>query len=126
MKFAPIQFSKRFPALTCCVFVQHEKVDAFREFNPRAKPSGRATAAAIVLPEGAAYIGVTICADGDQFVKKVGRAKALGRAFQAYRNVWKYRAVFSLEQLKAAIADEIEIKRTEMVRQTIKREAARA
>jgi|HubBroStandDraft_6_1064221.scaffolds.fasta_scaffold476397_2 hypothetical protein len=73
MKFELHQFSKRFPPLECAVIVLHDP--------PRAQ---RGTGAAIVLPNGRAWLGVAICADGDTFVKATGRQKAIGRAFRSY------------------------------------------
>ncbi len=81
MKFEPHKFSRRFPAINCAIVVVHEKSwTSYETFRPR--PS-RATAAAIIDDDGMVYIGVTLCAEGDQFVKKIGRQKAIGRAARA-------------------------------------------
>lgn len=71
MNFAPHKFSRRFPEVECAILVVHEKPTHYR-----------GTAAAIITKEGGVYIGVTLCAPGDQYVKKIGRAKAIGRAAQ--------------------------------------------
>lgn len=70
MTFEKLQFSRRFPPLTCAVFVIHDK--------PGTKYRG--SAAAIVLQDGRMYVGTSICSPQDQFVKKLGRIKAVGRA----------------------------------------------
>jgi hypothetical protein len=70
MKFELRQFSKRYVPVECAVFVIHEPVAVVL----------RATGAAILTTDGAVFIGVALCSRHDQFIKKVGRAKALGRA----------------------------------------------
>jgi len=71
MKFTVQKFSKRFPAVQCACFVMHE---------PAGTPF-RATGAALILQSGAVYIGIAACSPADLFVRSVGRAKAIGRAF---------------------------------------------
>lgn len=85
MKFSAHQFSKRFSPVDCSIFVIHDDVHT----------KYRGTAAAIILPSGAVYIGTSVCSPGDQFVKKVGRAKAIGRAFQAMRKEKREMAISS-------------------------------
>ena len=72
MKFAMHSFSKRKPAVECAVFVIHEAPQT----------AYRATGAAIIMPSGMVYVGVCACSPSDAFVRKVGRAKAIGRAYQ--------------------------------------------
>lgn len=83
MKFTERQFSKRFPPIECAVFVMHEP--ALSSPMLVISPEYRATGAAIILPYGAVYVGVSVCSPEDQFIKATGRSKALGRAFQAMR-----------------------------------------
>ena len=75
MTFNSYQFSRRFPLLECAVIIIHDKP----------KAGYRATGAAIVLPDGTVYCGVSVCSPKDQFVRATGRNKAIGRAFQEYR-----------------------------------------
>lgn len=76
MQFDTRQFSKRFPKVTCSLFVIHEPLPIHTSMH-------RGTAAAIILPDGRFWIGVALCSPCDQYVKATGRQKALGRAFQA-------------------------------------------
>lgn len=92
MKFESRTFSRRFPAVECAIFVVHEPelCLVFRPDEPpkmvsSAVPEYRGTAAALILPDGRYWIGVTLCSPQDQFVKASGRAKAVGRAFVEYR-----------------------------------------
>lgn len=94
MKFEDHRFSKRFPPVNCALFVIHEPSvagKAFIEYDPaKGIPNVRAmqyrgTAAAIILPDGRFWVGVCLCAPMDQFVKKIGRQKAIGRAYVALR-----------------------------------------
>lgn len=89
MKFESRSFSKRHPAIECALFVIHEQVNhlPYVEYQPGLgipSPASlhlRGTAAAIILPDGRFWIGVCLCSPKDQFVKSVGRAKAVGRAY---------------------------------------------
>lgn len=88
MKFTKHRFSKRSPEVECAVFVVHEPAPGpFVEYDPtQGIPPFlryRGTAAAIILPDGRFWVGVTLCSPSDQFVKAKGRAKAIGRAWQA-------------------------------------------
>lgn len=74
LKFEPRWFSDRYAELECGVFVVH--------YRENGRPRG--TIAAIVLPTGEYWFGVALSNPSDQFVKKVGRAKAIGRAFGNY------------------------------------------
>lgn len=74
MKFEERRFSKRLPPVECAIIVVHEHHDSVL----------RGTGAALVLPNGRAWIGVALCAPGDQFVKTTGRTKATGRAVKAF------------------------------------------
>ena len=71
MKFESRTFSKRFAPQECVVFVMHE---------PDGTPF-RATGAALILRSGAAYVGIAVCSPADRFIRSVGHAKAVGRAF---------------------------------------------
>jgi hypothetical protein len=90
MKFEEHRFSKRFPPVTCALFVIHEapmpQIVVPRDDFPFVanRSIHRGTAAAIILPDGRFWIGVCLCAPMDQFVKKIGRQKAIGRAARAY------------------------------------------
>ena len=98
MKFDYRQFSKRFPAIECAVFVIHEPpqvpsmADCMKHDPVLGSlyPEGnnhwlyRGTAAAIILPDGRFWVGVCLCSPSDQFVKVTGRNKAIGRAFVKY------------------------------------------
>lgn len=84
MKFESRKFSKRFPPVECAIFVVHEPFEAKRyETTTGVVYQYRGTAAAIILPDGRFWVGATLCSPRDQFVKKIGRAKAIGRAFVA-------------------------------------------
>lgn len=89
MKFNKHKFSNRFPALDCAIFVMHQPSDPGRYElvggGHLSYAEYRATGAAIILPDGAVYVGVSVCSPEDQFVKATGRSKAIGRAFQAIR-----------------------------------------
>src|SRR3990167_1731210 len=91
MNFTEHKFSKRFPPVTCAIFVVHEpqalNVTSDTGFDLRTVPARvyRGTAAAIILPDGRFWVGVTLCSPSDPFVKATGRAKAIGRAYQAIR-----------------------------------------
>ena len=87
MKFEKRQFSKRFPAVECALFVVHEPDHkSLHTYTPTFKCGAeyelRGTAAAIILPDGRFWVGVCLCSPSDQFVKVTGRNKAIGRAFQ--------------------------------------------
>lgn len=87
MKFEKRHFSRRHAPLDCALFVVHEPCDAtLRDKYGMDLPSHlmyRGTAAALILPDGDYWIGVTLCSPGDQFVKKSGRDKAVGRAYRS-------------------------------------------
>ena len=85
MKFHSHQFSTRFPPVVCAFFVLHEPY--FRASEPFTldEKVTRGTAAAIILEDGRFWIGVSLCSPNDDFVKKIGRAKAVGRAYQLMR-----------------------------------------
>ena len=96
MKFHSHQFSKRFPPVICSIFVVHEpnfKGMSYVEYDPKLVSADefsewiryRGTAAAIILEDGRFWIGVSLCSPNDDFVKKIGRAKAVGRAYQLMR-----------------------------------------
>ena len=94
MKFEIRKFSKRFPPVECAIFVIHEPVPTTRHIVVGIPPfekeapdpyAHRGTAAALILPDGRFWIGVCLCAPQDQFIKSVGRQKAIGRAFVALR-----------------------------------------
>ena len=72
MKFTLHSFSKRKPAVECAVFVIHEAPQT----------AYRATGAAIILRTGRVFVGVCACSPSDMFARKVGRDKAVGRAYQ--------------------------------------------
>src|SRR5262245_58189701 len=74
MKFETIQPSKRFAAIRGFVLVYHDPVTS----HPRG------TGAIIVDENGEYSIGISVCSRHDQFVRAVGRAKAVGRAVQDY------------------------------------------
>ena len=88
MNFTEHKFSKRFPPVTCAIFVVHEpqalNVTSDTGFDLRTVPARvyRGTAAAIILPDGRFWVGVTLCSPMDQFVRATGRNKAIGRAFR--------------------------------------------
>ena len=90
MKFEDHRFSRRFLPVNCSIFVIHEPIPTTRHIiadNGKEMPdpyAHRGTAAAIILPDGRFWIGVCLCAPMDQFVKKIGRQKAIGRAARAY------------------------------------------
>ena len=85
MRFNCHQFSTRFPPVVCAFFVLHEPY--FRASEPFTldEKVTRGTAAAIILEDGRFWIGVSLCSPNDDFVKKIGRAKAVGRAYQLMR-----------------------------------------
>lgn len=86
MKFEDRTFSKRLPPLNCAVFVLHEPARALdRHVLPDVPTPYRGTAAAIILPDGRFWVGVTLCSPQDQFVKATGRAKAIGRAYRLFQ-----------------------------------------
>jgi len=96
MIFNSHQFSKRFPPVICSIFVVHEpnfKGMSYVEYDPKLVSADefsewiryRGTAAAIILEDGRFWIGVSLCSPNDDFVKKIGRAKAVGRAYQLMR-----------------------------------------
>lgn len=104
MKFQVREFSKRFRPVECAVIVMHESNIGFRpiiQYDPIdglpdiQKLKLRATGAAIILPTGAVYIGVALCSPHDQFIKKVGRAKAIGRAVREMYADSKYNITLS-------------------------------
>lgn len=74
MKFELTRFSDRFEPVEAAVMVYYEQTK---------EQAYRGVAAAIVLPDGKYWIGVTLCSPDDQFIKAVGRAKAIGRAAQS-------------------------------------------
>lgn len=83
MRFEPRQFSKRFPPVTCALFFVTDSPFSYDAVLEMDLPTVyRATACAIILPSGSVYVGVALCSPSDQYVRKVGRAKALGRAAQ--------------------------------------------
>lgn len=90
MKFEKIKYSKRKPEIEAAIFTIAEQAPgALIEWCGAHPPSVlaasyRATAAALIFPTGHYWIGVTLCSPQDQFVKSVGRAKAIGRSFQSY------------------------------------------
>lgn len=116
MKFESHTFSKRFPPITCALFVIHEPPRGpYVEYDTRgeAPPSHaeiafRGTAAAIILPDGRFWVGVCLCSPRDQFIKAVGRQKAIGRAHaNARRNQVGYSLIAITENaatLEAEIA----------------------
>lgn len=79
-KFEVRDFSRR-PAIKAllaqplAIFTVH---DSDRDVN-----GFRGTAVAIIREDGRFYVGTAVATPEDTFVKKVGRAKALGRAVQA-------------------------------------------
>lgn len=77
MKFEDRTFSEKLGRgpIKCATFVVHVK-------NGKNKPIG--TAAAFVLPNGEYWMGIALLNPLDQFVKKVGRAKAIGRAYALF------------------------------------------
>lgn len=87
MKFKPTTFGYSAP-ITCAVIIYHEPVGT----------PNRSTAAVIVMENGDAWYGVAICSDNDQFIKKTGRNKSVGRAYssifhkehQTFRRVQRY------------------------------------
>lgn len=90
VKFTTHKLSKRFPAFEAAIFVMSEPPRAlpYVEYDPVAGlPNGkvaasyRGTAAAIILPDGRFWVGVCLCSPEDQFIKAVGRQKAIGRVF---------------------------------------------
>ena len=96
MIFNSHQFSKRFPPVICSIFVVHEPDmwnEPYIKYDPKFErpyevirfAQYRATAAAIILEDGRFWIGVSLCSPNDDFVKKIGRAKAVGRAYQLMR-----------------------------------------
>lgn len=76
MKFTTKQYSPKHPPIECVEFVIHEPATM-----ALTKPFLRGTAAALVLPSGQVFIGVALCSDKEQFVRAVGRQKAIGRAY---------------------------------------------
>jgi hypothetical protein len=111
MKFTEHTFSKRFPPVECATFVIHES----------AEEPYRATAAAIILPTGMVYVGVSVCSVNDQFIKSVGREKALGRAFQQLRKNDGNQLMFdgddgsnAIDDLKELLAEKIALKKKGM------------
>lgn len=78
MKFTTHQFSKRYAAFECATFVVYEQTDT-------SSGSYRATGAAIILPDGRFWVGVSLCSPSDRFVRASGAAKAIGRAYQELR-----------------------------------------
>ncbi len=95
MKFIERQFSKHYRAIECALFVMHEPpafahtvgCDVHRQQECNCiyqMQLYRATAAAIIEPDGLVFSGVAICSPSDHFVKATGRQKAIGRAFQSY------------------------------------------
>ena len=87
LRFTFHQFSKRFPALECAIFIIYES----------AQEKYRGTEAAIILPSGCAFVGVTLCSPMDKFIRAVGREKAIGRAYQAYRSAENIFVQFDFE-----------------------------
>ena len=80
MKFERRKFSKQWPEVECAIVIVRESGS-----NMSIAPYvSRGTAAALILPGGACFTGVALCSPADNFVKATGRARATGRAFQAY------------------------------------------
>ena len=143
MKFETYQFSKRHAAVECALFVVFEPSIAGKtliEYDPahgipsHASLKYRGTAAAIILPDGRFWVGVTLCSPSDPFVKATGRAKAIGRAYQAIRANYLMphgTMVFSncpypehsvccyhaSDRMKAILLEEIKMKRLTMARE---------
>src|SRR3990167_4072654 len=107
MNFTEHKFSKRFPPVTCAIFVVHEpqalNVTSDTGFDLRTVPARvhRGTAAAIILPDGRFWVGVTLCSPRDPFVKATGRAKAIGRAFVKYLASERHYQEYLEEELNA-------------------------
>lgn len=78
LKFELNKFTNRSEPIECALFVIHEPHTVVIGNNYRG------TAAMVILKTGEYCVGVTLCSPNDQFVKSVGRAKAVGRAFQRY------------------------------------------
>ena len=139
MKLETYQFSKRHAALECAIFVvfepDHKRLHAYTPAFKRGYGCVlRGTAAAIILPDGRFWVGVTLCSPSDPFVKATGRAKAIGRAYQAIRANYLMphgTMVFSncpypehsvccyhaSDRMKAILLEEIKMKRLTMARE---------
>ena len=74
--------------------------------NPDIHPMGRCTIA--VISEGdERYVGISKCSESDQFSRKTGRIKALGRALTAKNRAIEDETDFSFTFDVGAIADDV-------------------
>lgn len=71
-----LQFSRRYPP------IPEGQYKIFMFYEPHSEPYRGVVA--VLLTNGKAFVGVSLCSPLDQFIKKVGKSMALGRAVRAY------------------------------------------